>query len=629
MFRNSVQEYYLKEVKKVYTERKKRLKSIKTRKQALQYVAEVRKKIEASFALPKRKTPLNARITNEKTVNDITIRNVIYESRPNYPVTGLLYLPQNANKCPAALVLCGHAEEGKAAISYQTVCINLAAQGFVVLVIDPVNQGERHQLLEVKNVPTYCTIAHNMQGKQLHLSDDFLGTWRAWDAIRGIDYLLTLPEVDPDRIGITGNSGGGTMTTFVNALEARTCVAAPSCYITTWKREVENELPADIEQMPPAALKYGLDMADFIIAQAPRPTLILGQKNDFFDPRGTVEAYEDVKHIYSLLGKEENIRLFIGPDSHGYHQANRTAMYNFFNEVIFDKKDIVEDESLQLLTPEETFCTPQGEVFYMPEYRKLHDFIIELAQKNRSKCRDFTLDEMRKKLANILKLDKIEIPYVRSLRYSGENSRFGLETEKELVMSVLKFYREGIYYHIPAAEKAILYIPHLDSDKELLQSDIIQQEENVYGLDIRGIGELRPDSCEPGNRNFFGQYLFDYHYNSLGVMLDKPYLGGKVKDILMTLELLKSCGVKNISLKAEGQGCIPALFAAILSDIPVDVELNNMPESYLDIAGKIYTHWPMSIMAPGILKLTDLDILRKYIKNLKFTIADEPQADEF
>jgi chloramphenicol O-acetyltransferase len=73
---------------------------------------------------------------------------------------------------------------------------------------------------------------------------------------------MTLPEVDSARIGVTGNSGGGTMTTFVNALDDRLFMASPSCYVTTWLHEVENELPADIEQMPPHAMEYGLDMVN-------------------------------------------------------------------------------------------------------------------------------------------------------------------------------------------------------------------------------------------------------------------------------------------------------------------------------------------------------------------------------
>jgi cephalosporin-C deacetylase-like acetyl esterase len=329
LYGNAVQNYYVDEVRKIYAARKARLAKIKTKKDAEKYVQDVRAKILKAFDLPSEKCPLDPLVTGEHKMPGMTIRNVVYYSRPEYPVTGLLFVPDKATKAPGVLFLCGHSQNGKASGDYQTCAITLAKQGFVVLMIDPVNQGERYQFSEAlkKKYSIHCCNAHNFQGKQLHLCGEYFGAWRAWDAVRGIDYLQTLPEVDPDRIGVTGNSGGGTMTTFVNALEDRLIMAAASCYITTWQHEVENELPADIEQMPPDMLKYGLDMADFVIARAPRPTLILGQKNDFFDPRGTVEAYEDAKAIYSLLGAEDNVKVFIGPNSHGYHAANREQMY--------------------------------------------------------------------------------------------------------------------------------------------------------------------------------------------------------------------------------------------------------------------------------------------------------------
>ena len=111
MFENSVQEYYLQRVKKVYSDRKKRLGTVKTRKQALAYVEDVRKKIAKSFNLPKTKCPLNVKITKEQKINGITVKNVVYESRRDYPVTALLMLPEGAGKHPASIFLCGHAED--------------------------------------------------------------------------------------------------------------------------------------------------------------------------------------------------------------------------------------------------------------------------------------------------------------------------------------------------------------------------------------------------------------------------------------------------------------------------------------------------------------------------------------
>ena len=157
--------------------------------------------------------------------------------------------------------------------------------------------------------------------------------WRAWDGIRALDYLLTRPEVDPRHVGVTGNSGGGTMTTWLCGVEQRWTMAAPSCFVTTFRRNLENELPADTEQCPPQALALGLDHADFLAALAPKPVIILAKEKDYFDVRGLEEAFARLKRLYGLLGAEENMALFIGPTTHGYTQENREAMYRWFNRV--------------------------------------------------------------------------------------------------------------------------------------------------------------------------------------------------------------------------------------------------------------------------------------------------------
>lgn len=637
LYGNAVQNYYIGEVRKVYAERKARLAQIKTKKDALAYVQEVREKIRKTFDLPTEKCPLDPIVTGEHKLPGMTVRNVVYYSRPEYPVTGLLFVPDHAQKAPGVLFLCGHSGEGKADNVYQTCAMNLANQGFVVLMIDPVSQGERLQFSAAltRKYTLHCCNAHNMQGKQLYLCGEYFGAWRAWDAIRGIDYLQTLPEVDPDRLGITGNSGGGTMTTFVNALDDRLIMAAPGCYITTWQHEVENELPADIEQMPPDMFRYGLDMADFVIASAPRPTLIMGQKNDFFDPRGTLEAYDDIKSIYSLLGAKENVKVFIGPDGHGYHAANRAQMYQFFSLHGFEKKTLPkEDAALKPLTARDTWAASGGNVKNLNVNKSLFTIMNELADQQIANRKKRTKKEMRTVLAEILQIGKIEVPYYRVLRplYHDDlpyiaTDRYALETEPGQVMSMLQLLCWDFLYHIPAAGKATLYIPHLDARSEA-QKIKTGKNERLFALDVRGIGELIPTGCDQRGRKFFHQYGYDFHYATLGIMQHRPVLGGKVRDILCALELLKECGVKNISLLAEGQGTIPALLAAVLSDIPVSVKLLHGPESWESMVRKEATLWPLSCMLPGILGITDLPELREMVKNLTFTTSKEPTEPE-
>ena len=121
------------------------------------------------------------------------------------------------------------------------------------------------------------------------------------------------------------------MTTWLWAMEPRFTMAAPSCFVTSFLANLENEIPADCEQYPPGVLGAGLEMADFIIAHAPKPVILLGQNYCFFDRRGLREAYAEVSRFYAVLrAPSESTRLFIGPEPHGFSVHNQEAMVEFF-----------------------------------------------------------------------------------------------------------------------------------------------------------------------------------------------------------------------------------------------------------------------------------------------------------
>ncbi|MHB9139514.1 MAG: alpha/beta hydrolase family protein [Victivallaceae bacterium] len=619
-FGHMMQDYYLAQVRDMSAKRRKTLAGIKNPLQAKKYVDSVRKKIAAAFGPLPERTPLNSCTTRVIKKNGFTIEKVIYYSRPGFPVTGNLYLPSGVKgKVPGVLGLCGHSQNGKADPAYQSFCQGLALKGYAVFIIDPVSQGERYQFLntpDAEEISGRCCPEHNMLGKQLRLNGEFFGTWRAWDGIRGLDYLLSRPEVDASRVGVTGNSGGGTLTSYINALDNRPTMAAPGCFITTYLRNLENELPSDCEQSPPDMLKHRLEMSDLIIARAPRPVIILGQKNDFFDPRGTVEAYEDIKHIYSLLGAKDNIRLAFGPGNHGYSLDNRESMYRFFNEFAKVKKNDREPE-LAICESAELECAPGGQVINLPDNKLLRDFNLE-------KTRFFR--ETRKKIksqnelkAAVLEKLAIEIPAAtpshRILRLAiCANTqphiffnRFAVETEPG-VTAILNQRCGKDLYHIPAADNAVLYIPHLSTYEELkdgLELDC-GGESLLFGLDVRGIGETTPRTCNIYDENFFTPYNYDYFYAAHAIMLGKPYIGGKVLDVLSAAKLLKSSGIKQIHLVGKGQGAIVAAFAGLLSGDISRVTLLNAPFAYQEMVEEPVTKWPLSCMVPGILDSLDL-----------------------
>ena len=227
---------------------------MKTKADAEAYVAEVQAKIRESFGPFPEKTPLNAKITGVLKRDGYRIEKVIFESRPQFFVTANLYVPEGGkSKMPAVVGSCGHSYNGKGEDAYQSFSQGLARQGYVVLIYDPIGQGERIQYPDdkLKSRIGVGVQEHLLAGNQQFLVGQFLGAWRAWDGIRALDYLLSRDEVDPQHLGITGNSGGGTMTTWLCGVEQRWTMAAPSCFVTTFRRNLENELPADTEQCPP------------------------------------------------------------------------------------------------------------------------------------------------------------------------------------------------------------------------------------------------------------------------------------------------------------------------------------------------------------------------------------------
>ncbi|MGE0609339.1 MAG: alpha/beta hydrolase family protein, partial [Pirellulales bacterium] len=288
-FPRMVQEFLVAQVRRIEQAANEARDALQTTADAQTYVRGVQDRIRQCFGPEPERTPLNPRVTGVVDREEYTIEKVIFESRPGLLVTANLYIPKGRKfPLPGVVGSCGHSANGKAIDAYQSFVQSLARLGYVTLIFDPIGQGERMQYVDANWQPRrgVGTSEHLHAGNQQVVVGEFFGAWRAWDGIRALDYLLTREEVDPRHVGITGNSGGGTMTTWLCGLEKRWTMAAPGCFVTTFRRNLENELPADTEQCPPRALALGLDHSDFLAAMAPKPVIILAKERDYFDARG-------------------------------------------------------------------------------------------------------------------------------------------------------------------------------------------------------------------------------------------------------------------------------------------------------------------------------------------------------
>ncbi len=160
------------------------------------------------------------------------------------------------------------------------------------LVVDPVSQGERVQFTDSagKRILRGSTTEHTLLNAGASLTGTSIVAWELFDNVRSLDYLASRPEVDPDRIGCLGNSGGGAQTTFFIGFDDRVKVAAPCSFITSREREYELNGTGDGCQQIASEGREQLEIADYLMLFAPKPLLILAGRYDFVDYRGTVDA---------------------------------------------------------------------------------------------------------------------------------------------------------------------------------------------------------------------------------------------------------------------------------------------------------------------------------------------------
>ena len=617
-----VHEWFVRQVRDAEERKLRQLEGLRTKADAEAYVRSVQQRVRQCFGPEPTRTPLNPRVTSVVERDDYRIENVLFDSRPGFPVTANLYIPKGRDyPLPGVVGTCGHSTNGKAAGAYQSFAQGLAKLGYVCLIYDPIGQGERLQYPDeqLNSKVGVGVMEHLHAGNQQFLVGEFLGMWRAWDGIRALDYLLTRKEVDRQHFGVTGNSGGGTMTTWLCGVEPRWTMAAPSCFVTTFRRNMENELPADTEQCPPRALALGLDHDDFLAAMAPKPVIILAKERDYFDARGSEEAFGRLKRLYSLLGAEDNIGQFIGPTTHGYSQENREAMYRWFNDVT-RVSDATTEPEIELEEDETLWCTPNGQVGDLKGTRSVFHFTRDKSRQLASSRKQLRGKELQAAVTQVLRLRPLpnQTPDYRIWRYLGSRGypsphaiAYAVQTEPDIHAIVYRLTAERWYSRPPrAGKRALLYVSDLSSDEELRDEPLIrelaQAEPNtpIFTCDVRGVGESQPDTCRPGS--FHTAYGNDYFYAIHSLMLDRPYSGQKTFDLLRVLDWLASLGHTDIHLAGNGRGTLPATFAALLSDRVRQVTLKNAIASYSSIAVAEDYDVPLSSLLPNVLAYFDL-----------------------
>jgi pimeloyl-ACP methyl ester carboxylesterase len=226
------------------------------------------------------------------------------------------------------------------------------------------------------------------------------------------------------------------------------------------------------------------------------------------------------------------------------------------------------------------------------------------------------------------------VPDYRILRPSARNypkphsTAYVVETEPGISAVVTRLSDKGHVSRPPQGNpRAVLYVAHHSSDEELRDEPLVREllaaetESEFYAVDVRGIGESRPDTC--GSAELFTKpYGSDFFYAAHSIMLDRPYVGQKTWDVLRVLTWLTSHGHRQIHLAGLGWGTLPATFAAVLSSHVSQVTLKGSLPSYASIAENEDYTWPLSALVPNVLAKFDLpDCYAELEKNKKLRLV--------
>jgi dienelactone hydrolase len=548
------------------------------------------------------RTPLNVRITGRLDREDYVIEKIIFESRANFPVSANLYLPKKfPSPRPAILNITGHNDDGKADEKTQRICIAQAKKGFVSLAIDGLGQGER----KIYDVPV--GIAHQIIGTQAFITGTHVFNFMAWDVIRAIDYLVSRKEVDAQKIGITGSSGGGMMSTYILPFEDRIAISIPACNPNTWSYRVHANLATDHEQIFFGAFASSIDpRGDPLFAQIPKPLLINATADDELNPpRGVWDLSSWLFKSYAAHGVPEKFSTSMVKAAHEYNQEQREISYAWMLRWTGgDSEDFLE-ENVTIEKVEDLWATEKGSIYNEPGSRHPHEWVLDYFSEHRFEeivlKSDAKLEihrtELVKSVESVLNTNFGEIGVFGRLGEAREVGRisirtFVLEPEAGIMLPgiLLESKRKN------SNQEIILYLNQSGKSEILKDWDLIEEilgeGYSVCAVDLRGIGETSPD-------------LEDKFWDFLA---GKPIFGQRVHDVLAIIKWLKESELKakNIKLWGTGMASLYGAFAGVLSD---DISVFVLENSLLSFENVVQLSVPEirdKVMLPGILEKFDM-----------------------
>ncbi len=571
--------------------RRTRFDALQSQADVAELRREVREKLAAMWGpFPSEDSALNPQQVGEIDRGDYVIEKVVFESRPEFYVTANLYRPsQSSGKLPAVLVSCGHSDAGKAGDTYQLFCRLLARHGLIALIFDPIGQGERLQLWDAeKNASAVGpgTAEHRALGHQSTLVGLNLMQYRVWDARRAIDYLLTRSDVDPAKIAMAGNSGGGMTTLQYACFDDRIHAAFIGCAVASFPAKTNALLMADPEQVLYGTLRNGVDHPELLASFAPNPLIVGSALRDYVPIEAARHTFSEALRAYRLFDAAGVASLAETDEGHGLNKDLRRAGADWLSRWLSDTSRSVE-ETAEPPEPEELLrCTASGQVASSLGGAAVPDFNRELVARAEPP-KPAPIDASR------LEAHRSEIQHrVKQITHVG-----AFRPERGIVIPD-RVYDAGQYAH----GVALVVSDKGHADPWLRRNvidPILAAQYGVVALDVRGWGESEPFSSYVDER-FDWERFFAYR----GLEIGKPLLGQRMKDLLSVAP--RYAGRRTWSLVGVGAGALVTAHAAAL-DARVErlITINGLA-SYRALAQDPLATHPFSSYLPGVVGQYDV-----------------------
>ena len=587
--------------------------SLKTPAAIAAFQREVREKAVAALGGFPERTPLNGRTVGTLERPGCRIEKVLFESRPDFLVTGHLYVPTDPKfkaPFPALCAPCGHSFAGKAAPWYSHTGIFGAERGFVVLVYDPVDQGERYQKRDGRTTWS-STAEHNCIGVRAFLLGESAAQVRLFDGMRAIDYLASRTDVvDPKKIGVAGISGGGTLSSYVNAFEPQVACGSPSGFLSTVRDVFDNCGPQDAEQVIFGQLTYGLNHLGIVCLRAPSPILVSTSHSDFFPFIGSTDLAEKARKVFAAAGAPDRMDLLSVPGPHHWYTSQKDVQFAWMSKWLEGRPEAYAEDKrtvrwrhlgsdycggrggLAYETPETRNVTETGFVLDRPGARSIYDIYREKLAALKAARAELTPARVRA-LTGIRPLAKLAATAVKT-----EGGVILVREDDETLMPIV-VSRPAKASDLPP----VLIVSDAGSRTELAKTvrACLADGRTVAVADIRGFGETS------GSRHpFYGKKDGDEEIACCLMALGDSIVARRAEDVaLVARQVAEMLGAKPV-LRAEGRAAVPAAHAKYLEpELFAGFETVRAPASWEKLVADETIAYPFSCTVRGALAAYD------------------------